>query len=127
MQETRKNYNNKFNRNDNLSYWIKEYEENYNLETDLPQEAKSDLENIFQTSKLRNYFHTKYLPKLENKLDEINFNDALKYNNVFTKIPVKKLLQKELNKMNLLEKSENYGEIIEKEKQEIEENEINDN
>ena len=127
MQETRKNYNNKFNRNDNLSYWIKEYEENYNLETDLPQEAKSDLENIFQTSKLRNYFHTKYLPKLENKLDEINFNDALKYNNVFTKIPVKKLLQKELNKMSLLEKSENYGEIIEKENQEIEENEINDN
>ena len=127
MQETRKNYNNKFNRNDNLSYWIKEYEENYNLETDLPQEAKSDLENIFQTSKLRNYFHTNYLPKLENKLDEINFNDALKYNNVFTKIPVKKLLQKELNKMNLLEKNENYGEIIEKEKEKIEENEINDN
>ena len=127
MQVTRKNYNNKFNRNDNLSYWIKEYEENYNLETDLPQEAKSDLENIFQTSKLRNYFHTKYLPKLENKLDEINFNDALKYNNVFTKIPVKKLLQKELNKMNLLEKNENYDEKIKKEKQEIEENEINDN
>ena len=64
MQESKKSFNNyKFKKDDNLSDWIKEYEENYNLESDLPQEAKLDLENIFQTSKTRKYFHNKYLPK----------------------------------------------------------------
>ena len=127
MQESKKSFNNdKFKKDDNLSDWIKEYEENYNLESDLPQEAKLDLENIFQTSKTRKYFHNKYLPNLENRLDEINFKEALKYNNVFAKIPVNKLLKKEINEKNNLENSENSDEIIENENKEIIENDIKD-
>ena len=116
MQENNKNFNNnKLNNDDNLSNWIKEYEKNYNLEVDLPQEAKLDLDNIFQTSKTRKYFHNKYLPNLENKLDEINFNEALNYNNVFTRISVEKLVEKELNNLNKLKENNSYDEIIENE------------